>query len=537
MSMHRNLKLGLLVTALGFAAAMPATAASFSFGVMADTQWKSNTSSTGGNNTVATGIIDSLNQQFIGAKVDFVVQVGDLVDSEGTGAVNMETRANHAQALYDAGIGFMPLRGNHEASTTAATKFQTLFPQTQNAGTNALSGASNFSSPTGMTGLSYAFDYKGATFVMLDQFKTPALTSQSVLSQSQVDWVGGVLSNKADNANAFVFAHKGLITPNHTDTLFGSNPSVAPDLQNQFMSHLANNDARYLWGGHDHIDNRSIVTSPDGTSTVQGITTSSNSYKFYVPKTGASINDIKYNSPTYGMTGPRETVVSQQMYSIGYYLVNVDGPKVTVDFYSSPNGCDGDCDLTALPALNYSKQETFGYSLNGKQFLVAAGDSFVGITDSIATGNGFVGTSMQFLDGVNGNNVNIYDGRATVSDVNTGWTSKEELDDAKLRSDMLTLWGVSDLSNSEANSVKLSMSYTGDDAVYLLKRVNGQWVNAGSDMGYDALTHTAWATVSQSALEAGEFVVAVPEPETYAMMLAGLGLVGFMARRRNGRVG
>lgn len=27
-------------------------------------------------------------------------------------------------------------------------------------------------------------------------------------------------------------------------------------------------------------------------------------------------------------------------------------------------------------------------------------------------------------------------------------------------------------------------------------------------------------------------VAAIPEPETYAMMLAGLGLMGFMARRR-----
>jgi len=27
-------------------------------------------------------------------------------------------------------------------------------------------------------------------------------------------------------------------------------------------------------------------------------------------------------------------------------------------------------------------------------------------------------------------------------------------------------------------------------------------------------------------------VIVVPEPETYAMLLAGLGLVGFMARRR-----
>ena len=36
-----------------------------------------------------------------------------------------------------------------------------------------------------------------------------------------------------------------------------------------------------------------------------------------------------------------------------------------------------------------------------------------------------------------------------------------------------------------------------------------------------------------SAADLGAYIAPVPEPETYAMLLAGLGLVGFMARRRN----
>ncbi|HSH72888.1 MAG TPA: FxDxF family PEP-CTERM protein [Methylophilaceae bacterium] len=41
-------------------------------------------------------------------------------------------------------------------------------------------------------------------------------------------------------------------------------------------------------------------------------------------------------------------------------------------------------------------------------------------------------------------------------------------------------------------------------------------------------------TASQNAFETDNhaFITAVPEPETYGMMLAGLGLIGFMARRR-----
>jgi hypothetical protein len=63
---------------------------------------------------------------------------------------------------------------------------------------------------------------------------------------------------------------------------------------------------------------------------------------------------------------------------------------------------------------------------------------------------------------------------------------------------------------------------------------NGSWTfNAltlfGNKAGYDNLTIFA-RDVSKTAFEVP--TTPVPEPETYAMMLAGLGLVGFMARRR-----
>jgi 3',5'-cyclic AMP phosphodiesterase CpdA len=335
-----------------------ASAESWKFGVMSDTQWKTGTpdpvncpngdtkNCDGKNpNSVAVGIINELNRQFIAHKVKFVIQTGDLTDNGSVAA--LDTTATFMQALYNAGIGFYPLRGNHESSQAAAVEFGRIFPQIAtglnnqtpanaqvatpfygpppaNDNTTFVVG-SNFSSPASDPD-SYSFDYENARFLLLDQFTPPSGTSHSVLNASDVDWTGFQLSNRPPSTHAFVFGHKHLISENHTDTLFGNDPSANPSgLQDLFIAHLYNNGVHYYMGGHDHMHNRALVSSPDGTSMIQNIITASNSYKFYIPLLPS--NDEKYNIPA------REVPIAQELFTIGYYIVTVDGPQVTVDFY------------------------------------------------------------------------------------------------------------------------------------------------------------------------------------------------------------
>lgn len=164
------------------------------FGLIADTQWPSAIGSDSlsgfkNPNSVAVDIINQVNKEFISKGVNLVIAVGDITDN-GT-ILALDTRVTYVQALYNAGIAFYPLRGNHESTKTAAIEFKRIFPQTQDGVNNATPAdafvytdsaqtkpvaktgstftiGSGFSSPsTPLSGLSYAFTYNNATFILL----------------------------------------------------------------------------------------------------------------------------------------------------------------------------------------------------------------------------------------------------------------------------------------------------------------------------------------------------------------------------------
>jgi len=522
----------------------------WSFGVMADTQWT--VPDDGKNpNSVAVDIINQLNQEFINKGVKFVVAVGDITDNGSNLA--LDTRVTYAQALYNAGIGFFPLRGNHESSKNAAIEFQRIFPQTQDGLNNAtpldafvttpddantnpvpptghpFTVGSNFSSPApNLAGLSYSFDYNNVRFVLLDQFtRTDGTGSTNSNIIDQQGWISGTLAGRPDGGHAFVFGHKNLIGENHTDILFGSDPSQNSAAQNDFIASLYNNDVHYYLSGHDHIHQNSIIMSPDGTSNVHELICGSASSKFYIPLGNAELpgtvnNDIKYDNPA------REISISQERNIISYYIFTIDGPRVTVDYYSARAYPELDVDeylISATPTLNFIKRESFGYSLDGKEFLVAQGQSYASIQDS------YQNTSASILSGINGSVATDGSGRRFTNAVNTGWSAKTK----NTASDILKLWGMANsLGSDETDAYTLSITHSQKNISSAdLKKstfgvatrdADGNWINAVAKnssggkkfvlgpwapsyklgtYGIDPSSNTAWAVINYN----GDFAV------------------------------
>ena len=327
----------------------PAFAAPWRFGVIADSQW--DVADDGKNpNTVAADIIKQVDAEFIAKGVKLVVAVGDTVDK--VSKASTDTRALYAQDLYNAGIAFYPLRGNHDAAAPdAGVEFARVYPQigtglnnctpedvvaaeiipaedmqanppAKKKGQPFILGG-NFSAPATNAiykSVSYSFDYENVRFVLLDQFDNSGNTKNSTIAAQQ-GWISSRLSDPKRPLHALVFSHKSLFGSAHKDTLFGNNTSEDPaqqPAQERFLSVLAHNGVHFYICGHDHHHKESIVASADVKNTLHQIICASDSSKFYAPK------------PPFS---PNEKVEAVDLNKIGYYIYTVDGPRITMEYY------------------------------------------------------------------------------------------------------------------------------------------------------------------------------------------------------------
>jgi len=496
-----------------------ASAAPWKFGVMGDSQWTTADPGKANPYTVPLSVINQVNQEFIKAGVKFVIAVGDLSDDGND--ISEVTRAEAAQPLIDAGIGFFPFRGNHETvglnNGYGLSVFRSNYPQTQT-GTFTKTDrqhyqvGSGFSSPvsvsTDLNGMSYSFDYgdpeSRARFVIVDTWAAPGKVDKhpngylvyGYTVNDQQAWISSRLDKKTRKTEqAFVFSHQPLIAEGHQDTMFNGDTNSHPDWQNQFFASMQDNGVKYFICGHDHIHQRSIIASPDGKSHIEEIICASNSSKFYTPK---PLDDPKW----FGQKA-RETSISQERYTVGYYIYTVDGPCVTVDYYSDdhgnwmsdgkyPNG-EGRPDTGITPQFHFIKKETWSYSTNGKEFLIPQGTSYAKVSDR------FKGTIARILDGTNNSTERDGSldtkggiGRKLTKTVDTGWYEKQASLQSKpvahLASNILSLTGLGDLGREQTDVYTLSMTYHTDKLLpqhvkkglfgLATKGVDGNWVNA-----------------------------------------------------------
>jgi len=546
------------------------------FGVMGDTQWTTpNYDDPDGTNpnSVAASIIDQINPHFIDHGVKFVIQVGDLNDEGIDGGII--TRAAHAQDLYNAGIGFFPLRGNHETYSPTDNSYsipaiQTYFPQTQgltvfNNGPSVPQSpwdAYNFSSskpmdpvtgkPTNeLRGISYSFDYGrpggNVRFLILDCWPTPHTNPFPATNSSTGDgypygytvaqqqhWIDRRLDRMTRcTEHAFVLSHQPIMAESHQDTIFSGYTYDNLPWQNAFYASLQKNGVGYYISGHDHMHQRSIIQSPDGRSSLEELICASCSSKFYTPASltstgwggGAGTNTVNQKY--------RETSISEELYTVGFYVFTVDGPVVIVEYFSdivgnwqssgyypSGNQSTSTAGSFITPTFNFTKKETWGYSLSPwgvSRFTLDQGSGY-----TLKFGR----TTAQIQK--QGGTAADYDSRLLSKDAQAWWADRDSVGNAYLASDVLTLLGAASAAitpPSADDPVAIIMSYDsrgrGDDA-FVLGTMDGEgnWVNAvdlnfgGTDTfvsgpwtpgsplgsyGFDPKTRTAWAVVNHDS--------------------------------------
>jgi hypothetical protein len=235
----------------------------------------------------------------------------------------------------------------------------------------------------------------------------------------------------------------------------------------------------------------------------------------------------------------RQTMLQQHLYTMGYYIYTIDGNNVTVDYYTSQpmvnwtehhNTAYSDiADIYSVTPMTFTKAETWGYNLTGKQFLVQMNGSYNVVQDGSAKILGGTNTynKKDGEPGRAGNGTTVVNQRQMAHLVTTGWAPKT----SGLLSDIFTIWGMAnELKEVKTDTYCLSMSYDPSQVsdelaktgkVGIATRGASTWENAVSQnvggtakfvegaynsathslgsWGVDVATKTFWAVINYNA--------------------------------------
>jgi len=142
--------------------------------------------------------------------------------------------------------------------------------------------------------------------------------------------------------------------------------------------------------------------------------------------------------------------------------------------------------------------------------------SLVGLTSDVSVGYNWTDLSYKYKANSSGGFTNV------TADGTLGWT---------LSNGSTSLSGsIADLSTASTGSGTLS--WTALSAGNYILSLSGNWVASKTNI-YNPQNVTLPTIGFTSTASATNVVMApVPEPESYAMFMAGLGMIGFIARRR-----
>jgi hypothetical protein len=299
------------------------TPSRWTFAFMAD--FRTAHTGTGVNVTAATAIAG----QASGFGVDFALAAGDLVEGltsswpDNIGpSLDQQFKsfkaAMVAGGLYLAGdtsgsgIPYYPVRGNHELHHEIHPEENILQVWMDNFGNYVPQNG-----PAGEVGLTYAFTYGNGVFLMVDEYVNLMIVNQP--------WVDQQLAANAGQQQVFAVGHTAAFALAAAETL-ADNPAQRDAL----LTSLYNAGERVFLAGHDHLSARADVPVIDSTGTAIG------TMEQIITPSGAPFMPVPWDGQYRdSRVVPREFVDA----TMGYQLVKVDGPNVTVEFWGTTDGC------------------------------------------------------------------------------------------------------------------------------------------------------------------------------------------------------